>query len=67
MSYKIKKGVIFRKELGNLIILSPKTKKLFVFKKNFADLVSDEGVIKSQEANENVLKIISLLKREEII
>ena len=45
MSYQIKENVIFRKELGSLIVLSPKSKKLFVFKGNFSNFVSDNGLI----------------------
>lgn len=67
MSYQIKENVIFRKELGSLIVLSPKSKKLFVFKGNFSNLVSDNGLIILNEESESVIKIINLLKKEEVI
>ena len=67
MPYKIKDNVIFRKEMDNLLVLSPKTKKLFVFKKNFADLVTDNGEIETDEISDNIGRIIDLLKKEEVI
>ena len=33
MLYKINDNVIYRREMDNVLMLSPKTKKLFIFKK----------------------------------
>ena len=56
MLYKINDNVIYRREMDNVLMLSPKTKKLFIFKKDVAETI-----------NCNNDKIINVLKREEII
>ena len=63
MLYRINDNVIYRREMDNVLMLSPKTKKLFIFKKDIADSI---------DYNKNTIdcnneKIINILKSEEII
>ena len=39
MLYKINDNVIYRREMDNVLMLSPKTKKLFIFKKDVAESI----------------------------
>lgn len=63
MLYKIKDNVIYRREMDNVLILSPKTKKLFIFRKDIADSID----YNNNTINSNNDKIVNVLKREEII
>lgn len=63
MLYKINEDVVYRREMDNLLMLSPITKKMFIFNKEVSDSIDyDNNTI--NYSNEN---IINLLKREEII
>lgn len=63
MLYKINDNVIYRREMDNVLMLSPKTKKLFIFEEKIADSID----YKNNTINCNNDKIIDVLKREEII
>ena len=63
MLYKINDNVIYRREMDNVLMLSPKTKKLFIFKKDVAECID----YNNNTINCNNDKIINVLKREEII
>lgn len=63
MLYKINDGVIYRREMDNLLILSPKTKKMLIFSKNVADSIN----YNNNTISYNNDSIINVLKREEII
>ena len=63
MLYKINDDVMYRREMDNVLMLSPKTKKMLIFNKNVADSIDYKNNIISYD-NDN---IINVLKREEII
>ena len=63
MLYKINDNVIYRREMDNVLMLSPKTKKLFIFRKDVAESID----YNNNTINCNNDKIINVLKREEII
>ena len=63
MLYKINDDVMYRREMDNVLMLSPKTKKMLIFNKNVADSIDYNNNTISYD-NDN---IINVLKREEII
>ncbi len=63
MLYKINDDVMYRREMDNVLMLSPKTKKMLIFNKNVADSIDYNNNTISYN-NDN---IINVLKREEII
>ena len=63
MLYKINKDVVFREEMGDLLMLSPKTKKLLIFNKSVANSIDYHN----NTIDYNNDEIINILKREEII
>ena len=56
MLYKINDNVIYRREMDNVLMLSPKTKKLFIFKKDVAESIDYnkmKNIYKGENKDEN--------------
>ena len=63
MLYKINEDVVYRRELDNVLMLTPETKKMLIFNKNVADSID----YTNNTINYNNDNIINVLKREGII
>lgn len=63
MLYKINEDVVYRREMDNVLMLTPETKKMLIFNKNVADSID----YTNNTINYNNDNIINVLKREGII
>ena len=63
MLYKINEDVVYRREMDNVLMLTPETKKRLIFNKNVADSID----YTNNTINYNNDNIINVLKREGII
>lgn len=63
MLYKINEHVVYRREMDNVLMLTPETKKMLIFNKNVADSID----YTNNTINYNNDNIINVLKREGII
>lgn len=58
MYYKIKKNVLWRKELWNLILLLPKSKKLLTFSQEFSNNLWQDGIIKNSRKHKKTIEML---------
>ncbi|MCK5346104.1 MAG: radical SAM protein, partial [Candidatus Heimdallarchaeota archaeon] len=55
-TYRIKKGINWRKSMGNFMFLNPQTKELQIYDLEFSRYISDEGVIAMTHDTQRILE-----------